>query len=67
MLLLAGSLGALPRPAAAQAKGKTELDKLVSAARLSPSSARSWRPSGSCGQMAGAWGLPDFTGHVILL
>jgi hypothetical protein len=36
LLLLAASLGALPRPAAAQVTGKTELDKLVSAARLSP-------------------------------
>jgi hypothetical protein len=36
LLLLAGSLGVLPRPAAALAKGKTELDKLVSAARLFP-------------------------------
>jgi hypothetical protein len=36
LLLLPWSLGALPRPAAAQVKGKTELDKLVSAARLSP-------------------------------
>jgi len=31
LLLLAGSLGALPRPVAAQAKGKTELDPMAGA------------------------------------
>ena len=36
LLLLPWFLGALPRPALAQVKGKTDLDKLVSAARLSP-------------------------------
>jgi hypothetical protein len=36
LLLLPRSIGAFAGPAAAQVKGRTELDKLVSAARLSP-------------------------------
>jgi peroxiredoxin len=65
--LLAGSLGALPRPAAGQAKGKTELDKLVSAARLSPLVGEEPPPFTLVRPDGRRVGLSDFTGHVILL
>jgi thiol-disulfide isomerase/thioredoxin len=67
LLLLPWFLGALPRPALAQVKGKTELDKLVSAARLSPLVGQEPPPFTLVRQDGRQVGLSDFTGHVVLL
>jgi cytochrome oxidase Cu insertion factor (SCO1/SenC/PrrC family) len=66
LLLLPWFLGALP-PAAAQVKGKTELDKLVSAARLSPLVGQEPPPFTLVRPDGRRVGLSDFTGHVVLL
>ena len=67
LLLLPWFLGALPRPALAQVKGKTELDKLVSAARLSPLVGQEPPPFTLVRPDGRRVGLSDFTGHVVLL
>jgi peroxiredoxin len=67
LLLLPWFLGALPRPALAQVKGKTELDSLVSAARLSPLVGQEPPPFTLVWPDGRRVGLSDFTGHVVLL
>jgi peroxiredoxin len=67
LLLLPWSLGSLPRPATAQVAGKTELDKLVSAARLSPLVGQDPPPFTLVRPDGRRVGLSDFTGHVVLL
>lgn len=67
LLLLPWFLGALPRPALAQVKGKMELDKLVSAARLSPLVGQEPPPFTLVRPDGRRVGLSDFTGHVVLL
>jgi peroxiredoxin len=67
LLLLPWSLGAPPRRAAAQATGKTEFDKLVSAARLSPLVGQDPPPFTLVRPDGRRVGLSDFTGHVVLL
>jgi len=67
LLLLPWLLGALPRPALAQVKGKTELDSLVSAARLSPLVGQEPPPFTLVRSDGRRVGLSDFTGHVVLL
>ena len=67
LLLLPWLLGALPRPALAQVKGKTELDNLVSAARLSPLVGQEPPPFTLVRPDGRRVGLSDFTGHVVLL
>jgi len=67
LLLLPWLLGALPRPALAQVKGKTELDNLVSAARLSPLVGQEPPPFTLVRPDGRRVGLSDFTGHAVLL
>jgi cytochrome oxidase Cu insertion factor (SCO1/SenC/PrrC family) len=67
LLLLPWLLGALPPPAAAQVTGKTELDKLLSAARLSPLVGQDPPPFTLVRPDGRRVGLSDFTGHVVLL
>jgi cytochrome oxidase Cu insertion factor (SCO1/SenC/PrrC family) len=66
LLLLPWFLGALPQPALAQVKGKTELDKLVSAVRLSPLVGQEPPPFTFVRPDGRRVGLSDFTGHVVL-
>lgn len=67
LLLLPWWVGALPRATFAQARAKTELGKLVSAARLYPLVGQDPPPFTLLQPDGRRVGLSDFTGHVVLL
>lgn len=65
--LLGVLVAAVPLSAPAQARVKTELEKLLSAARFSPLIGQEPPPFTLVGPDGRRIGLSDFTGHVVLL